>query len=80
MRNTLCLNVLRMIPLEMERFKGLYDECQGDMVALMCHPAQSRVASLIHALKVCRNDELQLLHYDVHLDSFDSDSDAGYAQ
>lgn len=64
----------------MERFKGLYDECQGDMATLMCHPAQSRVASLVHALKVCRNDELQLLHYDVHLDSFDSDSDAGYAQ
>jgi hypothetical protein len=42
------------------------------MRKLMCHPKQHLLAKLVHQLRTFR-DEDRLIHFDVHLDSFDSD-------
>ena len=60
----------------MDRFRGLFEECQDDMAAFMCHPVQSRVAALIHALRECRDVELLLVNYDTHLDRLSSDPES----
>jgi hypothetical protein len=55
-----------------DNFQDLYNDSQGDMRKLMCHPKQHLLAKLVHQLRTFR-DEDRLLHFDVHLDSFDSD-------
>ena len=55
-----------------DNFGELYDDCQGDMRKLMCHPKQHLLAKLVHQLR-CFRDEDRLFLFDVQLDRFDSD-------
>ena len=63
------------------RFNDVYNGREGDMLALMCHPSQHRVAQLVYMIMKCRGDGHQdmgmvrLFANDSHLDPFDSDDD-----
>ena len=56
-----------------EKFRDLYEDCDGVMVRLMCHPKQRRVAQLIHQLRCFRDSDT--VFYDTQLDAMVSDVD-----
>ena len=38
-------------------FQELFDDCEGDMRKLMCHPKQHSLAKLVHKMRVFRDED-----------------------
>jgi len=50
-------------------FQELYDDCEGDMRKLMCHPKQHILAKMVHKMRVFRDEDTEWL-FDLQIDRF----------